>query len=310
MVPRLMAGDDTSEMTSVSDTNQSADVARERAAIAARVRASGTSFFWAMRFLPQVKRDAIFAVYAFCREVDDIADGDLAREAKCAELAKWRLEIDRLYAGRPLHPVARALLPAIEPFGLEKPAFLAIIDGMEMDANGPIRAPDWPTLELYCDRVAGAVGLLCVRIFGLTGEPGRDLSRSLGRALQLTNVLRDLAEDAEIGRLYLPEESLVSAGVSTREPHAVLADPRLPNAARLVGAAAREAYGQAQAIMRASPSDVVRPARIMMGVYRAHLTRMEREGFTRVALPRARGGLTDLFGKAEKLALALRHAWI
>lgn len=281
----------------------------QREAIAERVRASGTSFFWAMRFLPPTKREAIFAVYAFCREVDDVADGPLSREQKRAELAKWRLEIDRLYAGHPLHPVTVALLPALSAFGLEKTAFLAVIDGMEMDANGPIRAPDWPTLELYCARVAGAVGLLCVRIFGLAGEPGQALAESLGRALQLTNILRDLAEDAEEGRLYLPAEALAAAGIHSSDPHAVLADPRLPEAARAVGARARESYAAAEAIMRASDAVVVRPARIMMGVYRAHLMRMEREQFARVGEPRMRNGFAGLVGKMEKLLLALRYAW-
>ncbi|MGE3150962.1 MAG: presqualene diphosphate synthase HpnD [Pseudorhodoplanes sp.] len=283
--------------------------AADGADIAERVRASGTSFFWAMRFLPREKRAAIYAVYAFCREVDDIADGMLSRENKCAELAKWRLEIDRLYAGTPRHPVTLALLSALPAFGLEKSAFLAVIDGMEMDARGPIRAPDWATLELYCSRVAGAVGLLCVRIFGLAGEPGRSLADSLGLALQLTNILRDLAEDASDGRLYLPAEALATAGIGARDPASVLADPRLPDAARIVAARAAEAYRTAEEIMRAADATVVRPARIMMGVYRAHLTRMEREQFARVALPRAQGGLKGLIGKAEKFVLALRYVW-
>jgi phytoene synthase len=168
--------------------------------VKARVEGAGTSFFWGMRILPPAKREACFAVYAFCREVDDIADGDAPQTEKRAELAAWRAEIERLYADAPTRPVTRVLLPAIADYGLEREAFLALIDGMEMDANGPIRAPSWEELLLYCSRVAGAVGRLCVRIFGVPGSDGRALAESLGRALQLTNILRDLAEDASICR--------------------------------------------------------------------------------------------------------------
>lgn len=286
------------------------DTEADRAAITAQVRASGTSFFWAMRFLPRVKREAIFAVYAFCRAVDDVADGDLPPDGKRAELEAWRNEIDQLFEGRPSRVVTRALASPVTAFGLEKSAFLAIIDGMEMDAQGPIRAPSIDELNLYCDRVAGAVGLLCVRIFGLKGEAGGDLAVALGRALQLTNILRDLAEDAAIGRLYLPRELLESEGISTRNPQAVLAHPGLPAVARALAERARQCYARAQAIMAAADPETVRPARIMMEVYRPMLERLARDDFATVAAARSEGKLARIWGKARKFAVALRYALV
>lgn len=276
----------------------------DRAAVLAIVRASATSFYWAMRFMPREKRDAMYAVYAFCREVDDVADGDAPQAAKSAALEDWRSEIARLYAGQPLRPVTRALLGPVETYGLERSAFLAIIDGMEMDAGAPIVAPDWETLELYCARVAGAVGLLSVRIFGLKGEAGPALSQALGRALQLTNILRDLNEDAMIGRLYLPQEALVEAGIETRDPMAVIAHPKLPVAARTVAVRAREAYRVSQDIMASCPYEAVRPARMMMEVYRPVLDAFEREEFASVGRPRAKGGVIE---KLRKLTVAVRY---
>lgn len=278
--------------------------ADDYAAVLGIVRASATSFYWAMRFLPREKRDAMYAVYAFCREVDDIADGEATTEAKRTALQAWRGEIARLYAGRPSRAVTRALRGPVETYDLEQDAFLAIIDGMEMDAEGPIVAPDWATLELYCARVAGAVGLLSVRIFGLKGEAGRKLSEALGRALQLTNILRDLHEDAEIGRLYLPREALDDAGIETRAPLAVIAHPNLRVAARAVGVRAHASYKESQAIMAACASDAVRPARMMMEVYRPVLDRLEREDYASVGLARGKSGPLE---KIRKLTVALRY---
>jgi phytoene synthase len=287
-----------------------ADPRADQRVVDACVRAAGTSFFWAMRFLPEAKRDAMFAVYAFCREVDDIADGDLTADMKKSALAGWRAEIGRLYAGAPTKPITRALKGPAAAYGLEKDAFLAVIDGMEMDALGPIRAPSMAELELYCARVAGAVGLLCVRIFGLTGPDGRSLADTLGRALQLTNILRDLNEDAQIGRLYLPRELLEAEGIETRDPVAVLAHPKLRNVARALGRQARASFGQARLIIARNDPAAVRPARIMMEVYDRALRSLEASDFEDVARPRLKGGLTGLLGKAGKLAVALRYALI
>ena len=196
------------------------------------VHQARTSFYWAMRLLPKAKRQAMFAVYAFCRVVDDIADGDLPAGRKLRQLQGWREEIERLYAGTPRHPVARALREPIATFDLAREDFLAIIDGMEMDARGAHgRAAAWPSCGSIARRVAGAVGLLCVRIFGAPRADGIALADALGEAVQLTNILRDIAEDAELGRLYLPRELLSKHGRARRyRPTAALRDPRLAGA--------------------------------------------------------------------------------
>src|SRR3984957_18899706 len=186
--------------------------------------ASGSSFYAAMRILPHEQREAMFQIYSFCRQVDDIADSDGPRPERLAELEQWREEIDALYQR---HPPARLrdYVASVQRFGLLREDFLAIVDGMEMDVPQDIRAPDLATLDLYCDRVASAVGRLSVRVFGLAQDDGILLAHHLGRALQLTNILRDIDEDAAIGRLYLPREGLLHAGITNIEPLRVIADP-------------------------------------------------------------------------------------
>jgi presqualene diphosphate synthase len=170
--------------------------------------------------LPYQRREAMYAVYAFCREVDDIADGDAARVLKEVLLSDWRSEIAPLYAGCPQHSITRALREAVRLYGLQCSDFLAVIDGIAMDACTDVRAPSLDELDLYCERVAVAVGRLSVRIFGEETPAGERVAAELGRALQLTNVLRDLAEDAERQRLYLPREVLQAPTASTPPPRA------------------------------------------------------------------------------------------
>ena len=184
--------------------------AESTAYVEAIVRRAGTSFYWAMRRLPEQKRQAMYAIYAFCREVDDIADGADGEEQKRAVLGLWRGEIERLYADRPRNSIALALQRPVAVFGLKKEDFRAVIDGMEMDAQPSIRIPDMDELTLYCDRVACAVGRLSVRVFGLDDDTGRALAFAQGQALQLTNILRDIDEDARNDRLYVPNDLLVS----------------------------------------------------------------------------------------------------
>ncbi len=192
------------------------DDAALRQTIRNRVAAAGTSFYWAMRLLPRDRRNAMYAVYAWCREVDDIADGDRPAAHKLAALADWRDEIEALYADRPRHLVARALHEPVRRYRLRREDFLAVLDGMEMDAREDIRAPDLARLDLYCARVASAVGDLSVHIFGDPSDAAHRVAHSLGRALQLTNILRDLDEDARRGRLYLPRELLERHGIGER----------------------------------------------------------------------------------------------
>lgn len=281
-------------------TLSEADVGRARARVEEIVRASGTTFFWAMRFLPGEKRRAMFAVYAFCRIVDDIADDPNPLDVKKRELARWRDEIRSLYMGQPKDPVAIALAEPVAHFGLVEADFQAVIDGMETDAAETLRLATRDDLLRYCDRVACAVGRLSCRIFGLAPDVGDKLAASLGLALQLTNILRDLAEDAERDRLYLPEDLLADHGIATRDPKSVLADAKLIPAVTEIGALAEDKFAEARALISECEGDRVKPATMMMEAYERIFRRMRGRGWHRVLEP---AGLT----KAEKLWVAFRY---
>jgi phytoene/squalene synthetase len=181
-----------------------------------RARIASSSFYTAMRLMPKVEREAMFAVYMFCRLVDDIADdGTRPRPARSAALAEWRRDLDALYAGQPAGQ-AGFLEEPVQAFGLRQADFLDVIRGMEMDVTADIRAPDLATLGLYCDRVAVAVGRLSTRVFGMEQAPGDELAHQLGRALQLTNILRDVREDLERGSCWLPRSRLAAHGLSAQ----------------------------------------------------------------------------------------------
>ena len=241
-------------------------------------RASRSSFYNGMRILPRAQRDAMFEIYAFCRAVDDIADDPGPREQRSAALERWRNDIAALYGGL-AQPHLLGLAEAIRDFDLAHGDFLAVIAGMEMDVGSDIRAPDLATLDLYCDRVACAVGRLSVRVFGLDRDQGLALAHHLGRALQLTNILRDLDEDAALGRLYLPREALRDAGIIETEPTAVLANPMLGEACKAIAERAAAEFEQAAAIMAQSPRRAVRAPRIMAEAYRLILDRLVARGF-------------------------------
>jgi presqualene diphosphate synthase len=254
--------------------------------------AAHSSFYSAMRVLPENQREAMFALYGFCRAVDDIADdrGPATAAERLAELERWRADIAAMFAGQ-APPHLAALAEVTRLYHLKPEDFDAVIEGMAMDAERDIRAPDWATLDLYCDRVASAVGRLSVRIFGLAEEPGVALAHHLGRALQLTNILRDIDEDASLGRLYLPREALAAAGVMTGEPLAAAADPKLAQACVEVAARAREHFDKARSIMAAAPRAAVKAPRLMAVAYRSILDRMVKEGF---APPRRRARASRL----------------
>jgi squalene synthase HpnD len=264
--------------------------------------ASGSSFYAAMRILPREQREAMFQIYSFCRQVDDIADSDGPRAERLAALQQWRDDIDALYRG---HPPARLqdYAPSVARFGLKREDFLAIVDGMEMDVPADIRAPDLATLDLYCDRVASAVGRLSVRVFGLTEDDGILLAHHLGRALQLTNILRDIDEDAGIGRLYLPREGLLHAGITSNDPQKVISNPALPKVCAPLVTRARAHFIKADEVMDRNPRRVVRAPRIMSKYYHAILDLLVARGF---ALPRNPVRLN----KAARFAILLRYAFI
>jgi squalene synthase HpnD len=266
----------------------------------AAATASASSFYTALRILPAAQREAMFQIYAFCRAVDDIADREGPRPGRLAELGQWRRDIADLYHGRDIPERLLNLASAIRQYRLEQQDFDAIIDGMLMDAERDIRAPDWSTLDLYCDRVASAVGRLSVRIFGVPPEQRRPLSHHLGRALQLTNILRDLDEDAAIGRLYLPREALAAAGIAETEPRTVVMDPKLGQACAPLVARAREHFEQASRIMDGCRRAAVRSPRLMASAYLDVLRRIERRGF---APPRPRVRLS----KPRLLLTLLRY---
>ena len=267
---------------------------------AAVERASRSSFYAAMRIMPRAQREAMFEIYSFCRAVDDIADDGGPREERLTELQRWRADIDAFYAGRtPQH--LRALAPIVTDFNLGREDFLAIIDGMEMDVVSTMRAPDLATLDLYCDRVASAVGRLSVRVFGMEHESGLALAHHLGRALQLTNILRDLDEDAAMGRLYLPREALREAGITLSEPRAVLSSPAIDRACAPIVARAKEHFAQSGSIMAASPRRAVRTPRVMAAAYRSMLDAMIARGW-RAPRPPIR------LRRSQVLWIVLRHA--
>ena len=263
-------------------------------------RASGSSFYAAMRILPPEQRDAMFEIYSFCRAVDDIADSSGPRPERVAQLQAWRRDIATLYDGTPPSAL-EGLARAVKTFGLRREDFLAVIDGMEMDVVADIRAPDYATLELYCDRVACAVGRLSVKVFGLPDDLGLALADQLGRALQLTNILRDLDEDAELGRLYLPAEAMHEAGINSTDPAAVLAEPRIEWACHALIDRARAHFTKAEDIMARCPARSVRAPRLMGAVYKAILARLVARGF---GSPRAPVRIP----KALLLWMLLRHA--
>ena len=253
-------------------------------------RASGSSFYAAMRVLPPERRAAVFEIYSFCRAVDDIADAAGPREGRLGELARWRADVDRLYAGTP-PPRLAALAAPRERFALERADFRAIIDGMEMDVRTDIRAPDWVTLDRYCDCVASAVGRLCVNVFGMQRGDGVELAHHLGRALQLTNIMRDVDEDAALGRLYLPREALRAAGIELTEPDAVLSHARLADAVAPVMERAKGHFREADKVMARVPSRLVRTPRLMAEAYKILQRKLAARGW---APPRAKVGIGKL----------------
>ncbi len=277
-------------MTAAADHADQAQVAAQ---------ASGSSFYAGMRVLPKAEREAMYAVYGFCREVDDIADDMQGERAdRRAALDAWRADIESLYAGG---DAGRAVIvaEAVRRFQPRKADFLTVIDGMQMDVDEDIRAPGIAKLDLYCDRVASAVGRLSVRIFGMQDGPGDKLAHHLGRALQLTNILRDLDEDAEIGRLYLPRELLDDAGLEGEDPRAVIADSRVDHACRALASLAHVHYAAAAKVLAGRPAGKLAAPRLMEAVYSRILRKAEMRGW---APPRVRARI----GKGELIWIVVR----
>ncbi|MCG8692348.1 MAG: presqualene diphosphate synthase HpnD [Minwuiales bacterium] len=261
---------------------------------------SGSSFFWGMRILPQERRDAMYAIYAFCREVDDVADEPGSDAAKAEQLAEWRAEIERLYERRPTRPTTLALVLPVESFNLPKEEFLAIIEGMEMDAQNAMFAPPMDQLTAYCRRVAGAVGLLSIRVFGATKPPADEFALTLGDALQLTNILRDVREDADMGRLYLPRDLLVANGIEIGDIDSIVNHPNLPAVCKSLSETAALRFEQARDMAAQCDRNALRPALIMMDVYERILRRLVQRGWQTLHPP-------VKLSKPEKLWIVARR---
>jgi phytoene synthase len=259
-------------------------------AAAVKKKASSSSFYLAMRLMPEAERDAMFAIYAFCRKVDDIADDGIGtREERRQKIDGWRDSIAALYRGEPAGQ-AQFLAAIVARYGLRQEDFGAVLDGMAMDVAEDIVAPSLATLDLYCDRVASAVGRLSIKIFGMDEELGFALAHHLGRALQLTNILRDIDEDAAIGRLYLPREYLEEMKCcASLDPKAVVARPEIDKVCRKVAALAHTHYDAANAVLARKPKGRLSTPALMGAVYSEILAESEKAGF---ASPRRRVSLS------------------
>jgi 15-cis-phytoene synthase len=243
-----------------------------------KAAASGSSFYYSFLFLPPQRRRAITALYAFCREVDDVVDETSDTQLAAAKLAWWRSELANLYAGKPQHPVTRALLPFIEKYSLSKENLGEIIDGMEMDLT-QTRYLDWAGLERYCYRVAGVVGLLAAGIFGYRDPRTLEYARDLGIAFQLTNIIRDVGEDARKNRIYLPMDELKRFEVPATDILNARETPQFKVLMKFQDARARSYYDKATAALPAGDRRAQRPGLIMAAIYRALLEEIERDGF-------------------------------
>ena len=243
-----------------------------------KAAASGSSFYYSFLFLPPERRRAITALYAFCREVDDVVDESSDAQLAATRLAWWRAEIANLSAGKPQHPVSKALAPHKDSFSISCEKLNEIIDGMEMDLT-QTRYLDSPALERYCYRVAGVVGLLAAGIFGYRDARTLDYARELGIAFQLTNIIRDVGEDARKNRIYLPMEDLKRFGVPAAD---LLQGRESDNFTQLMAFEAGNARARYRDAMQALPAEdrrAQRPGLIMAAIYRALLAEIERDGF-------------------------------
>ncbi len=239
---------------------------------------SGSSFYYSFLFLPQERRRAITALYAFCREVDDTVDDCIDVSVAHNKLAWWRKEIDAMAAGNPSHPVAKALQPHLKTYSIDSKHLLAIVDGMEMDLS-QTRYLDFPGLQRYCWHVAGVVGILSASIFGVTRPETLQYAEKLGLAFQLTNIIRDVGEDARKGRIYLPVNELQQFNVTAADILNARHGENFEKLMRFQAQRAQAVYDEAFALLPNADRRAQRPGLIMASIYRALLDEIERDGF-------------------------------
>jgi len=243
-----------------------------------RAARSGSTFYYSFLFLPAQRRRAITALYAFCREVDDVVDEFSDPAVAHAKLAWWRHEVTGMFGGTPQHPVTRALHPHLDVFGLPQAHFEAILDGMTMDLEHA-RYPDFAALRQYCHRVAGVVGMMAAEIFGVTDPRTRDYAQELGLAFQLTNIIRDVGDDARRGRIYLPRDELERFGVTAADILRRRQTEGFEALMRFQTERARDWYARAEATLPAADRRAQRPGLVMAALYRTLLAEIEQDGF-------------------------------
>jgi len=246
--------------------------------IAAQKLATGSSFYYAFLFLPAPQREAITAFYAFCREVDDVVDEATDPGVAAAKLAWWQSEVHQSFAGQPSHPLMKALMPAAQRYGIQAAQLLAVIEGCQMDLQ-QTRYLDYPGLQRYCHLVAGVVGEVAAQIFGQTRPETTQYAHTLGQALQLTNIIRDVGEDARRGRIYLPVNELQQFGVTAADILQGRYSDRFTALMRFQAERARGLYAQALAALPAADRRAQKPGLMMASIYRALLAEIEHEGF-------------------------------
>lgn len=265
------------------------------------VKKSGTSFFWSMRFLPKAKREAMYTLYAFCRHIDDIVDGETAMEEKIELINAWREELDNIYDKKtPVTEIGRKIYKNCMRFKLPKDEFIRLIDSITMDIPRPLQAPSLKDFYRYCRGVAGVPGSLSLRIFGCHDENTiEELATTLGNALQITNILRDVKEDAQSNRLYIPKEFLKKANITSKDPKTVIVDKNLAVAREELAKIASEDFSKAETLIKNLDKNTARPVKIIAGIYRKYFDIMQNRGWE-VISPKPR------IGKLGKITLALK----
>ncbi|MCZ2495157.1 presqualene diphosphate synthase HpnD [Xylophilus sp. Kf1] len=243
-----------------------------------KAAASGSSFYYAFLFLPRERRSAITAFYAFCREVDDVVDDMVDPQVAATKLGWWQGEVTNAFAGRPTHPVMKALMPHVPVYGLEERQLQAVIQGCQMDLE-QTRYLDFPALQRYCHLVAGVVGEVAARIFGQTTDQTTAYAHKLGLAFQLTNIIRDVGEDAMRGRIYLPVNELQQFDVKAHEIISRTHSERFVALMRFQAERARGLYAEALVMLPAADKQTQKPGLMMASIYRTLLDEIERDDF-------------------------------
>jgi phytoene synthase len=269
--------------------------------VQAKAAASGSSFYYAFLFLTPRRRAAITAFYAFCREVDDVADEVSDAGVAATKLAWWRGEVGAAFAGNPSHPAMRALMPHVADYGIEPRHLLAVIEGCQMDLDQS-RYLDYPALARYCDLVAGVVGEVAANIFGRTLEPTVDYAHRLGLAMQLTNIVRDVGDDARRNRIYLPVSELKQFDVKAAEILERKYSDRFTALMRFQAERAHRTYDEALALLGDADRAAQKPGLMMANIYRSLLREIEADDF---AVLHQRISLTPI----RKLWIAMQTNW-